>query len=344
MKNILIVSLNSGGTMGHGRIITSLANGLIKSKKNVTLVSETDYSHFFNLNKGIKNIILHETNHVNYTIGGMHDYKQKNKILEICEREKTDGIFFSTFFDLELVKEVKKKGIKVILLSYPIRDTFRKALIVNKAYEVFDKIISLYDPSVNEKKLKNEIIVNPLNIVVRSIPQNGSKIDIVLTCGGGGRPSSRIFINKTYYALKPILKEKNLKVTLIKGNSKTKEHIKGIKSIEWSKKFEGIIAFSKVVISEAGYFTMLDLINYNKFAIFIPGKRIIDNQELRAVMLEKYGVGKVFFPFEKKQKLTKLVKESLNNSNKDHTITFNRVKRKFAKYKDFMSVVLEELQ
>ncbi len=343
MKNILIVSLNSGGTMGHGRIITSLANGLVKYKKNVTVVSETDYSHFFNLDKGVKNIILPETKHVNYTLGGMHSYKQKDKILEICEKKKANCIFFSTFFDLELVNEIKTKGIKVILLSYPIRDTFRKALIVNKVYNVFDKIISLYDPSVNEKKLENEIIVNPLNIV-RNILSKESEMDIVLTYGGGGRPSSRIFLNKTYGALKPILKEKKLKVTLIKGNSKNKENNKEIKSIEWSKKFEGIIAFSKIVISEAGYFTMLDLINYNKFAIFIPGKRIIDNQELRAVILEKCGIGKIFFPFEKKQKLTKLIKESLNNPSKDHTSTFDKVKRKFAKYKDLMSVVLKELQ
>ena len=42
MKNVLLISLNSGGTMGHGRIITSLANHLIKSKNNQLMV-DVDY-------------------------------------------------------------------------------------------------------------------------------------------------------------------------------------------------------------------------------------------------------------------------------------------------------------
>ena len=153
MKNVLIISLNSGGTMGHGRIITSLANNLIELKKNVTIVSETDYSLFFTLNKNVKKISIPQTRHVNYTIGGMYDYKQKNKIIDIFEKKKADCVIFSTFFDPNLIKEIKKRKIKVILLSYPLRDTFRKALILNKAYDLFDKVISLYDPSVNRRQL-----------------------------------------------------------------------------------------------------------------------------------------------------------------------------------------------
>ena len=86
MKNVLLISLNSGGTMGHGRIITSLANHLIKSKNKVTIVSEVDYSHFFSLSKNVRKIFVPSTKHVNYTIGGMYNYKHKSRIINILEK------------------------------------------------------------------------------------------------------------------------------------------------------------------------------------------------------------------------------------------------------------------
>ena len=344
MNNVLIVSLNSGGTMGHGKIIAYLSNSLANSKKNVIIASETNFAHFFNFDEKCKKIILPKTKHVNYTLGGMYDYKQKGKILEILEEKKIDCVIFSTFFDPDLVREIKKRNIRVILISYPIRDTFRQALINNKVYSLFDKIVSLYDPSVNQRALNNEIIVNPLKAVM-NIPKGKQTIDILLTCGGGGRPSSKIFINKSFSALKPILKEKeNLKAFLIKGNSRTKKIVRGVESINWSKKFDEIIAFSKIIISEAGYFTMLDLINHNKSAILIPGERIIDNQELRALTIEGLGLGRVFFPFEKKQKLTQIIQESLDGLGEDRSTKFNEIKKKFSKHKEIIAAVLRELK
>lgn len=343
MKNVLIVSLNSGGTMGHGRIITSLSNDLVRFKKNVVIASEINYFKHFYLNKNVKKILLPLTDHVNYTIGGMFDYSNKNKILEVCDKERIECVIFSTFFYLELVKQIKSKGIKVILLSYPIRDTFRKALIVNNAYDKFDRVISLYDPSAIIKCLKNEVIVNPLKTVMNKAKKKNNT-DITLTCGGGGRPSSKVFINKALNSLKPILTEYDLKVTLIKGNSIINKDVRGIHSIRWSKLFEEIINSSRVIVSEAGYFTMLDLINYNHPAILIPGERIIDNQELRALVLQDLGIGKVFFPFEKKEKLTNLIRESLDEDPNDKEKSFTKIKHDFAKYRDLISVMLEELK
>ena len=327
MKNVLLISLNSGGTMGHGRIITSLANHLIKSKNKVTIVSEVDYSHFFSLSKNVRKIFVPSTKHVNYTIGGMYNYKHKSRIINILEKEKIDCIIFSTFFDPNLVKEIKKRKIKVILLSYPLRDTFRKALINNKAYDLFDKVISLYDLSTNRRRLKNEILTNPLKII-KSNQKRNPKFDILITCGGGGRPSSTIFMNKVLNALDPILERENLRIISICGKSNNKKRVKGIRFIKWSKRFEDIIASSKLIISEAGYFTILDLINNRKSAIFIPGIRIIDNQELRALTLERFRIGKVYFSFEKEQKLTKLIREFLDKD-VNNTAKFAEIKKRF---------------
>lgn len=50
MKNLLIRSLNSGGTMGHGKLVTSIANFLSRKKKNVTILSDIPFSKNFDVN------------------------------------------------------------------------------------------------------------------------------------------------------------------------------------------------------------------------------------------------------------------------------------------------------
>lgn len=343
MKNVLIISLNSGGTMGHGKIITSLANFLSKNDKNVTILSDMPFFRNFNVESKVNVQNLKEVPHINYTIGGMYDCSQKEEIFNFAIKKRIECVIFSTFFDLDLVKKFKNEKIKTILLSYPIRDTYRLALKQNRAYTSFDKVITLYGPEFKDSEMKNERSVNPLKIAKKEI-NNIIENDILVTCGGGGRPSSKIFLRKVISALKKIIKEnKNLKVTVIKGNSKLKFSLETIKILTWTKDFQDLLSSSKVIISEAGYFTMLDLINYKKKAILIPGERIIDNQEIRALKLEEFGIGKVFFPFEKTTKLINLIKERLSKKENNEKI-FQSVLDEFEKYEEFGKVILEELK
>jgi UDP-N-acetylglucosamine:LPS N-acetylglucosamine transferase len=343
MKNILIISLNSGGTMGHGKIITSLANFLSKNKKNVTILSDMSFSRNFYVNKNVNVKNLHEAAHINYTIGGMCDYSQKNEIYNFAIENSIECVILSTFFDLDLVKKFKEKKIKTILLNYPLRDTYRFALKQNKAYEVFEKVITLYGPEFKDIKMQNETLVNPLKIAKKE-DNNNLKYDILVTCGGGGRPSSKIFLKKVILALKKIAKEnENLKIIIIKGNSKSNLSNNNFETIIWKKDFGNLLSSSRVIISEAGYFTMLDLINYRKKAILIPGERIIDNQEIRALKLEELGIGKIFFPFEKVSKLVNMIKESLNkeNSGKEN---YQKIIEEYEQYEDIEEVLIEELK
>ena len=253
-------------------------------------------------------------------------------------------MIFSTFFDLDLVKRFKNGKIKTILLSYHIRDTYRLALKQNGAYSTFDRIITLYGPEFNDNRMPNEILVNPINIAYKKII-NMKKNDILVTCGGGGRPSSKMFLKKVTSSLKKLIIDKNndIKVIMIKGCSKSKIPNKNIKSIIWTKDFGSMMSSSKLIISEAGYFTMLDLINYRKKAILIPGKRIIDNQEIRALKLQELGIGKVFFLFEKPEKLSDLIIQGLTNKFNDRSV-FQSVLDRFNKYPELGKVVLEELK
>lgn len=343
MKNILIISLNSGGTMGHGKIITSLANFLSKNNKNVTILSDMPFSRNFDVDKNVNAKNLKEAAHINYTIGGMCDYSQKNEIYNFAIENNMDCVILSTFFDLNLVKKFKDKKIKTILLNYPLRDTYRFALKQNKAYEVFDKVITLYGPEFKDIKMQNERLVNPLKIAKKEI-NNKLKNDILVTCGGGGRPSSKIFLRKVILALRKIVKEnENLKIVIIKGNSKSKLPDNNFETVIWKKDFGSLLSSSNIIISEAGYFTMLDLINYKKKAILIPGERIIDNQEIRALKLEELGIGKIFFPFENASKLTSMIRDSLNKEYSDKE-DYQKIIEEYSQYEDLGEVVLEELK
>src|SRR3989344_1882922 len=342
MKKILIISLNSGGTMGHGRIITSLANLLYRKNKQIVIMSDVSFLKNFQLNQGIIIKKIKKTPHINYTIGGMCNHNQKDEIYEYVNKNSIECVIFSTFFDLDLIKRLKKDKIKTILLSYPIRDTYRLALKQRKAFLAFDKVLTLYGPSFQDKIMSNEVLTNPLKTVYQK-PKNTEKIDILITCGGGGRPSSKLFMKKISLALKKLTNQhKGLKVTIIKGNSKVKTIKKGIHILSWTQDFNSLIRSSKVIISEAGYFTMLDLINYKKKAILIPGERIIDNQEIRALKLEKLGIGRTFFPFEGVQKLYSLINKELKSINDNGA--FKKILNRFNRYPELGKVIMSELK
>ena len=343
MNRVLIISLNSGGTMGHGKIITSLANFLSQKKKKLTILSDMPFSRNFYVDHkvGVRNVS--KIPHINYTIGGMCRCSQSDQIYEFGKRNDIECVIFSTFFDLDLVRKFKNSKVKTILLSYPIRDTYRLALKLNGAYATFDKVISLYSPEFNDKEMPNEILANPLKTAYKKIART-EKNDILVTCGGGGRPSSKIFLKKVVSALKKITKKnRKLKVTIIRGNSRSNLSFENVKTIIWTKDFGDLLFSSKVIISEAGYYTMLDLINHNKKAILIPGERIIDNQEIRALKLGEIGAGKVFFPFEKTSKLIRFIKEDLDERNDDN-IMFKDISNEFTKYEELGSVFLRELK
>ena len=71
MNRVLIISLNSGGTMGHGKIITSLANFLSPKNKRVTILSDMPFIKNFNLKNSVRVKNLRKIPHANYTIGGI---------------------------------------------------------------------------------------------------------------------------------------------------------------------------------------------------------------------------------------------------------------------------------
>ncbi|PIZ79797.1 hypothetical protein COY00_03135 [Candidatus Pacearchaeota archaeon CG_4_10_14_0_2_um_filter_35_33] len=97
MKNIMIISLNSGGTMGHGKIITSLANFLSQKKKHVTILSDMHFSKNFNINNKVKIKNLKKIPHINYTIGVCANATKKTKFMNLLKRTTLNVLSFLHF-------------------------------------------------------------------------------------------------------------------------------------------------------------------------------------------------------------------------------------------------------
>lgn len=316
IKKVAFISFGTGGTMGHMSLVTKLALRLLNSGFKCTILSEYDYKSFSNINNPkIRYIRIPKQRHKK-TVAGCLDYRYKKNIINIIKREKFLVLIFSTFFDPGLVKYAKENKIKTILISYLLRDSHRKAFKIRKYYKYFDRIFTLKDIVNIEINFPNEEIVNPFFDVCQQRKDIKLKKvnNILVTCGGGGRPSAKLFFNKICNIIPKIIqKNQNIHFTLIKGNYKGNfANLPNSDIIEWSNDFLSKLKNYDLVISEAGYFTILDLLVMRKPAILIPGERRIDNQELRALNFQERGCGICIFPVENEtsfsDELNKLIK------------------------------------
>lgn len=135
----------------------------------------------------------------------------------------------------------------------------------------------------------------------------------------------------------------NIKFTIIQGNSKENLSLPNSKVIKWSKKFDDLLIKSDLIISEAGYYTMLDLILLQRVAILIPGERRIDNQELRAVNFQMNKLGWMVFPSEDPSRLKSLLDDLIKNPGKINkkSKSFSKIKRQIYSGKNISQAILE---
>ncbi len=105
--NIAILSLGSGGTMGHMSLTTKLSSLMIK-KNNVYLFSDHDYSNFSNIKKPKFKTIKIPSHKHQQTVGGELTYKSKETIFLELKKNKINTLLFSTFFDIAILKYCKE--------------------------------------------------------------------------------------------------------------------------------------------------------------------------------------------------------------------------------------------
>jgi len=309
-ENVGLISLNNGGTMGHMVALTSLAKELTKifPLKKFYIISEYDYKSYSPIQgKNISYIQIPQQIHKKSGAGCM-EYNSQENILNLVKENNLKILIFSTFFDPRLIKEVKKEGVKCILVNNPLRDTHNEIFKYKKFSTLFDSIYILKD-FISDKG--NGKVVSPL-LRFHSLKRKRKKFTILVTCGGGGRSSAENFFELVVPALNKILAEnKNINVIISKGQSKKLDMIPA-KVVSWIKNIESELQNADLLISEAGYFTLSDCISTGTPAILIPGDRRIDNQELRALEFERKKCGFFVFHYEEElfyERLSHLIKD-----------------------------------
>lgn len=342
-KNVGLISLNNGGTMGHMVALTSLAKELTKKfpKKQFYIISEYDYESYSPVEgKNIYYIQIPQQAHKKSGAGCI-EYSSQKSILQIVKENNLKILIFSTFFDPKLIKEVKKEGVKCILIKYPLRDTHNEIFSYKIFSSLFDRVYTLKD-FINDKG--NENVVNPF-LRFHPIKKKRKDFTILVTCGGGGRPSAENLFKLVIPALNKILAEnKDIKVIISKGQSKELDMISA-KVVSWIKDIETDLQKADLLISEAGYFTLSDCVSTGTPAILIPGERRIDNQELRALEFEKKNCGFFVFHYEQElfyERLIHLIKDE--KKLKEFRNNLLSLRKQYLKQKNIVDYLTKEIQ
>ena len=264
---IAYVSFGTGGTLGHRTLLNKLKKKI--GKENLIILSE-----YYK-----KNI---PTQKHSPSVGGNLKYIASNKILDICVKKKVTHIIFSTFFDERLVKDLIRRKIKTILFTYPLRDSFALYHQVHGNYNLFDKVYILND--IFPDKYESFPHINLYDSKKKRVGKN----IVLITCGGGGRPSANRFCEIVDKKFLPLLKNEEIKIILGPYNNYKFENLtKNVECITSCAKLDGFYKNAKFVIGEAGYHTVQELLQYQIPAFLIPGERRIDNQEIRAIYFQK---------------------------------------------------------
>jgi len=328
-KNIALVSLSSAGTEGHLSVVKNLFNYFKGRKFYPIVISECDYSNSFPAGCFLKLEQFEERSEL--SLGGAIDDTYDLQLSGFLNQIRPKAVIFETFFSPSLVKNIKYPCYYV---ACKLRDThqelffrkrffslFKKTYFRDEAFEVFKaKDISLR----RDRSFESVYYCPP----ILSIPDEESatfkRKKITVTCGGGGlRGSSKLLltVNEALYGMSLGAYSEITYITgsfnqskyelLLSGKSRQYEYIKDL-----PKEFRK----SRLVISEAGHNTVNELVATNTPALLIPGFRLLDNQELRAVKSDIFGFDWIFpeylNPDYLRKRIKKFLKKDFKNSNR----------------------------
>lgn len=181
-KNIGLLSLGCNGTAGHASLLNSLIKNLNgKKQHNLFIYSENPPK----LDK--KNIFLRKLGKqdVNSTVAGCLNYQHGRELINRIKEDKLNILIISTFFDKNIIKQLKREGIKTILINYPLRDTHKQAFLLKKYHTCFTSIYTLKGLQKINKTFPNESILSPIRPEIKFKKIKNKTFNILATCGGG---------------------------------------------------------------------------------------------------------------------------------------------------------------
>lgn len=307
--SLAFVSFGTAGTMGHMSLITRITEQVLKRTSNhVSIFSEYNYKDFSGLKSNNLDYVKIPKEEMKHSVAGSKDYEYSDLLLEELLECGSSHVFFSSFFDACLNEKLGEEGLKRYLISYPLRDTYLSIFYEEGFYDYFDKCILLKDisPIPFMDKLENTRLAE-LNLKDKR-RSSFSDDQILIMMGGGGRPSANNFmqlVSNTINFMSEQHPDAYFKVLLGAYNNKNEDDydLPNTEVVKWEENVQQEYEKSKFVISEAGFFTVHELLENQLPAILVPGFRNMDNQELRATHWEFKGLGYYALPTSQEEKL-----------------------------------------
>lgn len=189
--------------------------------------------------------------------------------------------------------------------------------------EAFD-ICKTKDISLRKYGTFENVYCCPPILSIKNRKLTSKRKKIMVTCGGGGMKGS----NRLLFAVNEALYSMDLgvysEITYVTGyfNQSKYELLLSDKSCqyEYIKDLPREFEKSRLVISEAGHNTVNELVLTDTPALLIPGFRLLDNQEFRAVGSDMFGFDWIFPEYLSlriiQEKIKKLLKRNLRNNNR----------------------------
>ena len=212
MNRLAFISFNTGGTLGHSTLLHKLAKSLAYDNE-IHILSDypcqnESFMKFSNINFKTFAPSIHKK-----SLGGKISHNSSTEFFEYCRKEQINYVLYSTFFDPLLVRGLSEIGIKNIYLSYPLRDTHSELFSLRGYNSLFDDLIVFKDLYVNKYP---ESVKRSSPIMLPHSKQVNRSSKLLLTCGGGGRPSSARFLQLMIKYIPTIKELLDAEITLIK--------------------------------------------------------------------------------------------------------------------------------
>ena len=322
-KNIALVSLSSAGTEGHLSVVRNLFNYFKGRKFHPIVISECDYAGSFPL--GCFSKLKQFERRSELSLGGAIEATYDLQLSKLLNQIKPKAVIFETFFSPSLVKNIKYPCYYV---ACKLRDTHQELFFKKRFFSLFKKIyfrdeafevFETKDISLRRNKLFENVYYCPPML---SIPDKKFTISkrkkIIVTWGGGGLRGSNKMLLLVNEALYNMSLGAYSEIIYVMGSFNQNRHelllSKKSRQCEYMKDLPEEFKKSRLVISEAGHNTVNELVATNTPALLIPGFRLLDNQEFRAVKSDIFGFDWMFPEYLSPEYLRKKINEMLKRN------------------------------
>jgi len=317
-KKILIHVLGSG-SLGHIRLGEMIAYQLSNCfpGAELILVSENDIIPLFknvgSIRDNCKFIklkhkkIIKNNQDESLANNGGDLYQYCTNLDEIILKKKPDIIIFLALFPKQVLERIKSLPNKNILITWTYKKEQWEIFLNNNYNKYFDAIylIDLEKPKITYQK--NVHYIGPIRpylnqksalskYLIKKYKLDRNKFTILITAGGGGFASAENVLNN----LDQIIDKYNNQVRFIIISGLFYRKFKTLENQRENiivEKYEPhifeLMPHCQLVISEAGYNTVNEIITTATPAILIPGFRNNDNQQIRAKFLKREAGVKV---------------------------------------------------